>query len=100
MTPVTETPTVTGVKALIYFSTDLYDWSSYETNIACLSAVTISGLAYDSPQADAVLMKACTVRRKGSTGDLLQTVAGASSVCVIRAIKVNSARGGRAKTRT
>jgi hypothetical protein len=54
-------------------------WCSDETNIACLSARTISSEAYHHPKADFVWEVVWTVRVKRSTHELLQTLAAAFS---------------------
>src|SRR5215475_3150088 len=60
-------------------------FSSYETNIACPSAVTISSFAYNRPNADQAGWTVSKKSRvKNSTGDLLLTLAGANSSFRVR----------------
>jgi len=76
-------------------------FSSYETNIACPSAVTINSFAYNRPNADQAGWTVSNKSRvKNPTGDLLLTLAGAHSSCVVICIKARNAREGGAKTRT
>src|SRR5262245_24602421 len=79
--------------------TNLNDFSSHETKIACPSAVTIRSEAYESPNADLAVWTAIEVGRvKRSTCYLLLTLEGANSSRVIRCIKASGAREGRANT--
>jgi len=74
--------------------------SVVETNRACLSAVTSSRFAYNSPNAARLVVRWNTGRVKWTTRDLVQAFVGAKRSCAIRCIKARNARGARAQTRS